>query len=49
MAHEIIAPWAERVPGAGPMTAGELLALRDDGWRYEFPKRQVARRRREDQ
>jgi Uma2 family endonuclease len=36
MAHEIIAPWAERVPGASPMTADELLALHDDGWQYEL-------------
>ncbi|MGZ3601040.1 MAG: Uma2 family endonuclease [Ktedonobacterales bacterium] len=36
MAHEIIAPWAKRVPDAGPMTADELLALRDDGWQHEL-------------
>lgn len=37
MAHEIIAPWAEHVPGAGPMTADELLALQDDdGWQHEL-------------
>lgn len=37
MAHEIIAPWAERVPGASPMTADELLALHgDEGWQHEL-------------
>src|SRR5690242_16313445 len=32
---DILAPWAEAVPGAQPMTADDLLALPDDGWRYE--------------
>lgn len=36
MARETLAPWAERVPDRGPMTAGELLQLPDDGWRYEL-------------
>jgi len=32
-----LAPWAEIVPGAGPMTIEDLLALPgDDGWRYEL-------------
>lgn len=31
MAHETIAPWAEKVPGAGPMTADELLHMPDSG------------------
>ncbi len=30
-----LAPWAEIVPDAGPMTVDELLSLPDDGWRYE--------------
>ena len=29
------APWAEIVPDAGPMTAGDLLEMADDGWQYE--------------
>jgi len=35
--HDILAPWAEPVPGAPyPMTVDELLALPDDAaWRYE--------------
>lgn len=36
MAHEILAPWAELVPGAGHMTVDELLALPGDGWMYEL-------------
>lgn len=30
------APWAEIVPGAGPMTIDDLLALPDDCWQYEL-------------
>jgi hypothetical protein len=30
-----IAPWAEVVPGAGPVTADDLLTRPDDGWQYE--------------
>src|SRR5437588_6878206 len=30
-----IAPWAEIVPGVGPLTADDLLTLPDDGWQYE--------------
>ena len=34
---ELLAPWAERVPGAGPLTVDGLLALPDDdSWRYEL-------------
>ena len=37
MAHETIAPWAEKVPGAGPLTADELLRMPDDAeWTYEL-------------
>jgi Uma2 family endonuclease len=32
---ETLAPWAEIVPNAGPMTVQKVLALPDDGWRYE--------------
>lgn len=32
---EILTPWAEVVPDAGRMTVADLLALPDDGWRYE--------------
>ena len=33
---ETLAPWAEAVERAGPMTVSDLLALPDrDGWRYE--------------
>ncbi len=32
-----LAPWAEIVPGVGPMTIGDLLAYPDHGgWRYEL-------------
>lgn len=30
-----VAPWAEIVPGYGPVTVDVLLALPDDGYRYE--------------
>lgn len=34
---ESIAPWAETVPGAPPMTMAEFLDFPDDsGWRYEL-------------
>lgn len=36
MAHELLAPWAEVVPGVGRMTIDELFALPDDGWQYEL-------------
>ncbi len=37
MAHETIAPWAEKVPGVGPMTADELLRMPDDAeWKHEL-------------
>ena len=35
-AHEILAPWAEIVPDAEPMTVADLLTLPDDGWQYEL-------------
>jgi len=30
-----LAPWAEIVPGVGPVTVDVLLTMSDDGWRYE--------------
>ncbi len=30
-----LAPWAEIVPGVGPMTVDDLLTRPDDGWQYE--------------
>ena len=38
MAHETLAPWAELVPGVGPMTVDELLALPPDNWMHELVK-----------
>jgi Uma2 family endonuclease len=35
-AHETLAPWAEIVPDAEPMTVDDLLTLPDDGWQYEL-------------
>src|SRR5438874_6800440 len=32
---DTLAPWAEVVPEAGPMTVEDLLTRPDDGWRYE--------------
>jgi Uma2 family endonuclease len=32
---ELLAPWAEVVPGYGSVTADTLLTLPDDGYRYE--------------
>jgi len=32
---DILAPWAQIVPGAGPMTVDDLLTLPDDEWQYE--------------
>ena len=31
-----LAPWTQIVPGVGPMTIDDLLALPDDGWQYEL-------------
>jgi Uma2 family endonuclease len=33
---DTLAPWAEIVHNAGPMTVDDLLALPDDGWQYEL-------------
>lgn len=45
MAHNTnaLAPWAELVPGVGPMTVDELLARPDDGWRYELVEGRLVR------
>ncbi|MFI5271451.1 MAG: Uma2 family endonuclease [Ktedonobacterales bacterium] len=43
MAHEILAPWAERVPDTSPITADALLHLPDDGWRYEVVDGELVR------
>ena len=32
---DILAPWAEIIPGVGPTTVDALLTMPDDGWRYE--------------
>jgi len=37
------APWAEIVPGVGPMTVHDLLALPDDGWQYELVQGRLIR------
>jgi len=36
MAHDILAPWAEVVPGVGPMTVDQMLELPRDEWMYEL-------------
>lgn len=33
---DTLAPWAEIVPNAGPMTVAKMRALPDDGWQYEI-------------
>ena len=38
-----LAPWAELVPDASTMTVDELLALPDDGWRYELVEGRLVR------
>lgn len=35
-AADTLAPWAEIVPHPKPMTEDDLMALADDGWRYEL-------------
>jgi Uma2 family endonuclease len=36
MRQDTLAPWAELVPGRGPMTVDDPLALPDDEWMYEL-------------
>ncbi len=44
MAQQILAPWAEVVPGAPyPMTVDDVLALPDDGWMYELIEGRLVR------
>jgi Uma2 family endonuclease len=38
-----IAPWAEIVPEAGPMTVDGLLRLPDDAWQYEVVEGRLVR------
>jgi len=35
----LLIPWAEAVPGYGPVTVDLLLTLPDDGYRYESSRR----------
>ena len=42
-ASDTLAPWAEIVPNAGPMTADDLLARPDDGWQYELVEGRLVR------
>jgi len=32
---DTLAPWAEVVPGVGPVVVDDLLTMPEDGWRYE--------------
>ena len=44
MARNTLAPWAEVVPEAGPMTIEDLLALPDDSrWQYELVEGRLVR------
>jgi Uma2 family endonuclease len=44
MKHDVIAPWAEPVPGAPyPVTAEYLLTLPDDLWQYEIVEGRLVR------
>lgn len=40
---DTLAPWAEVVPNAGPMTVDALLELPDDGWQYELVEGRLVR------
>lgn len=42
-APDPLAPWAEVVPNALPMTVDSLLALPDDGYRYELVEGRLVR------
>jgi Uma2 family endonuclease len=42
-AHNTLAPWAEPVPGTGPMTVDQLLALPQDAWMYELVEGRLVR------
>jgi Uma2 family endonuclease len=43
MKNETLAPWAESVPNAGPLSERDLLALDDGAWRYELVEGRLAR------
>ena len=44
MKQDVIAPWAEVVPGAPyPMTIAQMQALPDDGWQYELVEGRLVR------
>ena len=43
MRHNTLAPWAEPVPGAGPMTADDLLRLDDAAWQFELVEGRLIR------
>jgi Uma2 family endonuclease len=44
MKQDVIAPWAEVVPGAPyPMTIAQVQALPDDGWQYELVEGRLVR------
>jgi len=44
MSPEVLAPWAEPVPGQpSPLTAVELADLPDDGWTYELVEGRLVR------
>ena len=44
MTTDTLAPWAELVPNAEPMTVDKLLALPDDdGWQYELVEGRLVR------
>lgn len=43
MKNETLAPWAEPVPNAGPLSERDLLALDDGKWRYELVEGRLVR------
>jgi Uma2 family endonuclease len=43
MRHDTLAPWAEPVPDAGPMTADDLLRLDDTAWQFELVEGRLIR------
>lgn len=44
MKQEVVAPWAEPVPGAPfPMTIEQMQALPDDSWQYELVEGRLVR------
>ena len=43
MAHDLLAPWAEVVPGVASMTVAQLLSLPQDQWMYELVEGRLVR------